>query len=460
MRLAIILFISLCLSTLSAQTNQSDLVNNSKGIFPNTSFKYYSGYLKLTETKFFHYMFFESNQTSNLTDPVVLWLNGGPGCSSLLGAFQENGPFLFNINKTGLQPEVNPYSWNNFSNVLYIESPAGVGFSNDTNATIASNSNDLQTAHDNLAAVLAWFERFPAYRNNEFYVTGESYAGTYVPFLSLMLHEYNINQTENPGKKVNFKGYAVGNGCTDPTECVGRKMKFKNDQSIYVYDFYWGQGKYSPRTRAQYESTCMVNPNGAPCQLVRQKILDEVGILYNEIDVYDIYRPCYNQTGIPGAPPCTDAMAAYAFFRDKTVMEVLHVNPDIYWDMCSDLVGNNYVDYPDASYWIYKQLVPLQQYKILVYSGDTDSSVPITGTLHWLNNLRSELQLPVMNPWRPWFYPGEKEGESQVAGYTMELQGLTFASVRGVGHMVPQWGPSQAYVMLKNFLAGNELPYN
>lgn len=323
-----------------------------------------------------------------------------------------------------------------------------------------NNSNDVQTAHDNLEAIKHWFQRFPAYKPNDFFVTGESYAGTYVPFVALMIDTYNNNATTDPATKINLKGFAVGNGCTDPTECVGRKMLFKNDVSEYVYDFYWGQGKYSPETRVLYESSCLVNPNSEPCQMVRKKILIEAGVYYNEIDVYDIYRPCYNQSDVPGAPPCTDAMAAYGFFRNKTVMDLLHVNNNnnTEWSMCSDLVGDNYVLYPDASYWIYQQLVPLQKYNILIYSGDTDSSVPITGTLAWINKLRSELELPVLNPWRPWYYPGNKEGESQVAGFAMELQGLTFASIRGVGHMVPQWGPSQASEMIKSFIAGKELP--
>lgn len=129
MKIATFLYLSLYLTCLFAQTNKTDQVIND-GTFPNTTFKYYSGYLKLSDTKYFHYMFFEANTTTNLTDPVVLWLNGGPGCSSLLGSFQENGPFLFNINAKGLMRDVNPYSWNNFSNVIYLESPAGVKFFN------------------------------------------------------------------------------------------------------------------------------------------------------------------------------------------------------------------------------------------------------------------------------------------------------------------------------------------
>ena len=122
---------SLLISYSAAQTAAADKVIND-GTFPKTDWNFYSGYLQLSPTKYFHYMFFESNSSTQSSDPVILWLNGGPGCSSLLGAFQENGPFLFNVNATGFQPGVNPYSWNMFANVLYIESPAGV-LSNNIN---------------------------------------------------------------------------------------------------------------------------------------------------------------------------------------------------------------------------------------------------------------------------------------------------------------------------------------
>lgn len=76
------------------------------------------------------------------TDPLVIWLNGGPGCSSLLGAFQENGPFIFDDGENVLKPNVE--AWNSKVNLLYIESPAHIGFSiggpNDWNFTDLTQS--------------------------------------------------------------------------------------------------------------------------------------------------------------------------------------------------------------------------------------------------------------------------------------------------------------------------------
>jgi len=89
--------------------------------------KTYSGYLSLTDTKKLHYVYVESLSATQATDPVLLWSNGGPGCSSLLGLFQENGPLK--VDDRTATCGSNPYSWNGNANVLYIEAPAGVGFS-------------------------------------------------------------------------------------------------------------------------------------------------------------------------------------------------------------------------------------------------------------------------------------------------------------------------------------------
>lgn len=86
----------------------------------------YSGYLKVDDNKMLHFIFVESQ--GNVTgDPVVVWFNGGPGCSSLLAFMQEHGPWVIGDNSSKL--EANPYPWNLNASVIYLESPAGVGFS-------------------------------------------------------------------------------------------------------------------------------------------------------------------------------------------------------------------------------------------------------------------------------------------------------------------------------------------
>jgi carboxypeptidase C (cathepsin A) len=118
---------------------------------------------------------------SNVTgDPVLIWLNGGPGCSSLLGAFSENGPFIFDDGENVIKP--NPFSWNERANMLYIESPAHIGFSiggpNDWTYNDNSQSIDL------FAALQDFYVKFPERLSNPLWISGESYAGIYGPFLA------------------------------------------------------------------------------------------------------------------------------------------------------------------------------------------------------------------------------------------------------------------------------------
>jgi len=141
----------------------------------------YSGYLNISETKALHYVFVGSKSENAATDPVVIWFNGGPGCSSLLGYFQEHGPYVIEDNTTALIE--NPYPWNKEANMLYLESPAGVGFSVNTNESAPAFS-DMSQSIDAFAALEVWYAGFPEFIDNSLFVSGESYAGLYVPYLS------------------------------------------------------------------------------------------------------------------------------------------------------------------------------------------------------------------------------------------------------------------------------------
>lgn len=140
---------------------------------------WYSGYLDIDNNKtHMHYFFFPS-QGNPAEDPVLFWFNGGPGCSSLLGALYEHGPFL--LNDAFAAMIYNQYSWNQKANVVYIESPAQVGFSYmDTKAP--TWTDDL-VAKLNARAVREFFNTWTEFAGRETYISGESYAGIYVPTL-------------------------------------------------------------------------------------------------------------------------------------------------------------------------------------------------------------------------------------------------------------------------------------
>ena len=157
---------------------------------------YYSGYVALNgTTKNIHYVLVESRNDWT-TDPLVIWFNGGPGCSSMLGWGTENGPWV--MKTFGTTFERNPYSWNNKANVLYIDQPAGVGFSyaDCTSAPADCVFNDTTTGVDNLSFIKGWYEKFPEYKQHNLTISGESYAGIYGPTMANAIVEDNNKTAE------------------------------------------------------------------------------------------------------------------------------------------------------------------------------------------------------------------------------------------------------------------------
>ena len=172
----------------------------------------YSGYLNIEGTsKKIHYLFFEA-QNGDQDAPVLIWFNGGPGCSSMLGFMQENGPYKLESGGTKFHPS--SYSWNREANVLYIEQPAGVGFSYCEGIKDCT-FDDHTSGKDNLKVVLEWYEKFPEFKSNDLYISGESYAGVYVPYLAHYIVKYNEEEAGDDDFKPNLKGFAVGNGVTN-----------------------------------------------------------------------------------------------------------------------------------------------------------------------------------------------------------------------------------------------------
>ncbi|KAF6172150.1 hypothetical protein GIB67_003842 [Kingdonia uniflora] len=133
---------------------------------------------------------------SKKTKPLLLWLNGGPGCSSLAyGAMEELG--LFRVHSDGKTLYHNPYSWNKVANVLFLESPVRVGFSYSNITSDYKNSGDQRNAAYNYAFLVNWLERFLEYKDRDFYISGECYAGHYVPELAhtILQHNNRANKT-------------------------------------------------------------------------------------------------------------------------------------------------------------------------------------------------------------------------------------------------------------------------
>ncbi|XP_052201995.1 serine carboxypeptidase-like 31 [Diospyros lotus] len=432
-----------------------DLVSDLPGQ-PEVDFRHYAGYVTVSQEKgrALFYWFYEA---ATLPDkkPLVLWLNGGPGCSSVgNGATKEIGPFI--LDGDGRALKLNPYSWNAEANMLFLESPVGVGFSYSNTSTDYDTLGDDFTANDAYTFLHKWFLKFPSYKTRQFYVAGESYAGKYVPELAELIHEKN----KDPSLFIDLRGILLGNPETNDAE------DWKG-----LVDYAWSHAVVSDETHKTVGESCdfsSKNPwsnkdcNGAVGEVLRQ---------YKEIDIFSLYTSvCIsNSTGsdqtslqvkfrstskmmpriMGGYDPCLDDHVT-SYYNRPDVQRALHVSDGLHlknWSLCNMTVFDNWFDSKESVLPIYNKLIA-GGLRIWVYSGDTDGRVPVLSTRYSL----SSLGLPIKRPWRPWYH------NKQVAGWLQEYEGLTFASVRGAGHKVPVFKPSESLAFFSSFLQGESPP--
>jgi len=462
---------------------QSDLITNLPGAPANITFKQYSGYVIVNQThgRNMFYWFVES-QGSPSTDPLVLWLNGGPGCSSLGGVFTENGPLYVNPDGTTLQ--VNPYAWNLNTNVVYLESPSGVGFS--TSQTLSDYvTGDAQTAQDSVVFMQQFLMKYPQYQSAPFWITGESYGGHYVPNLAKAILQANAAGGQ---PKINLVGFQVGNAWTDAT--------IDNEGAV---DMWWSHAVISDETYKGFYAHCdfsnigPLESNGAPqsgdplCdqyQAQADKDMTDVNIyqLYYDVCMDSEYnevtklmdsvaaanpmspftkatsqRRSHRNDGqlgdqMPDPDPCVENHLTN-YLNIPAVQQAIHAVPTS-WAMCSDKVDYSRTDLLASMLPVYQWLLTNSTIRMLVYSGDIDGIVPVTGTRTWL----AALNMTITDTWRPWF-----DSESQTGGWTQAYKwgtnptGLTFASIRDAGHMVPWCQPGRSLDLFSRFINGKKI---
>ncbi|KAJ7111483.1 alpha/beta-hydrolase [Mycena epipterygia] len=172
-----------------------------------------SGYVDIGTGMSMWFWFFAS-RTAPETAPFTLWINGGPGCASEIGLFQENGPC--NVNPDGKSTTLNPFSWNSVSNMIYIDQPIGTGFSFGTD-TVNSTEG---AAPQFWKAFQILFEsgEFSQYQSREFIFATESYGGHYGPSFVTYFDQQNaaIAKGTVTGVPIVVSALMVNNGWYDP----------------------------------------------------------------------------------------------------------------------------------------------------------------------------------------------------------------------------------------------------
>ncbi|CAK9327417.1 unnamed protein product [Citrullus colocynthis] len=440
-----------------SSAGEEDLVTNLPGQ-PLVGFRHFSGYVTVHEShgRALFYWFYEAASTPD-QKPLVLWLNGGPGCSSVgYGATQEIGPFIVDNDANGLK--LNDYSWNKEANMLFLESPIGVGFSYSNTTSDYDNLGDEFTANDAYNFLQKWFLKFPSYRNHTFYIAGESYAGKYVPELAELIHDRNKDSSFH----INLHGVLLGNPETSDS-----------DDWRGMVDYAWSHAVISDETHKIIRESCDFNSNDTWSNNNCSEAVDELLTQYKEIDIYSLYTSlCIansassadgnsvqtltikrSTTMMPrmmgGYDPCLDGYAK-TFYNRRDVQEALHVSDGHQlknWSICNNTIFENWSDSRPSIIPIYEKLMAAGL-RVWIYSGDTDGRVPVLSTRY---SLRS-LSLPITKAWRPWYH------QKQVSGWYQEYAGLTFATFRGAGHAVPCFKPSSSLAFFSSFLNGQSPP--
>ncbi|GMI40694.1 hypothetical protein TeGR_g1485 [Tetraparma gracilis] len=395
------------------------------------------------------YMYVES-ENAPASDPVVLWTNGGPGCSGLLGLFTEQGPFVPQSDGT---VAYNEFAWSKVANMLFVEQPAGVGFSYGSDDDM--HTGDDQAAVDNHQLILSFLERFPEVQANPFFITSESYGGHYMPTLAKEIVDNNADGA------INFKGFAVGNPYTNA---------FTN--KIAQYTAQYQHGALPAPLFNRWLDKCARRPsliNLENCTYLEGAMMEKMG---NGINPYALDYPvcvedaassqaltlmhAMHEEGSPAKElllpvenyePCAEDFLL-AWINTDEVKEAMHAKTGITWGSCSSKVRYSRKD-------MQKDMAPLYNYlidggyglKILVYSGDDDSVCATSGTDAWIWDLGYETIAGKY--WRDW------KVDEQVAGYVSHFEDgvMTYATVHGAGHEVPTYKPKQALDLLQKFLS-------
>ncbi|KAI5116945.1 hypothetical protein M0805_003673 [Coniferiporia weirii] len=409
----------------------------------------YTGYIDSGSKHFFFY-FFESRDDPD-NDDVLLWTNGGPGGSSAMGLFMELGPCnIASANST----KYNPYSWNTNANIFFIDQPIGVGFSYDDFGNIPSTSEEAGVDIAVFAAI--FFETFSKFKGRNFHLTGESYAGRYLPVYAAAIYDQNKDLVAKGPTPVNLKSIMIGNGATDffyllrsyyDIQCTSAAIQPMQPISTCVR-----MKQILPRCEKWSKAACVDHFDLIDCRAAfdfcaMELMMPCVAAGYNYFDVSmkcDTDNDCY---------PEQDDAAAY--LNSAPVRSELGIDPAFgNFSVISWTVNQRFWESGDPIHQtqLYVAELLARGVKVLIYAGTYDFVANWVGNERWTLDMEWEGQKAfVQEELRDWFVGDAPAGKTRTHG------NFTFATIYGAGHLAPHDKPIESLEMVNRWLAEEPL---
>jgi cathepsin A (carboxypeptidase C) len=395
---------------------------------------------KQTNQNYFFWMF-ESHNSPD-TDPVVLWLTGGPGCASTLALVTENGPCK--VSEDGQSTIPNVYGWNNNATVIWLDQPSGVGYSYGEE----NDKNEDMVGEDAYFFLQSFFNAHPEYSSSPFYVFGESFGGHYAPGIAHTIFEKNnelkMSNRITENIVINLAGVGIGNGLTDPVNQYAAypAMAMNNSYGIKTVsdETYTKMVNNLPKCLSLAEK-CQTNPAACSTAYYSCSIWELSPYEATGLNVYDIRIPCE----VPGL--CYNFTNTEIYFNLPSTLEALHVRTDeaATWTECNYDVNGDFSKDFMVGYEGYVADLLEGGIPVMIYAGDADY------VCNWIGNKAWTMALD-------WSghddFNAVEDSNWEDMGMVRSANGFTFLQVYGAGHLVPMDQPLAALTLLNTFTSG------
>ncbi|TVY83522.1 Pheromone-processing carboxypeptidase kex1 [Lachnellula suecica] len=423
-----------------AEKSQADYFVHSLPGAPEPLLKMHAGHIEVTPEHHGNMFFWHwQNRHIGNKQRTVIWLNGGPGCSSEDGALMEIGPYRLGDQSKGPVLEYNDGSWDEFANVMFVDNPVGTGFSFvDTDSYV----RELPEMADQFVKFLEkWFALFPEYEHDDIYLAGESYAGQHIPYIARAMLDRNKAGAAHPW---NLKGMLIGNGWISPDEQYKAYLSFAYERGLVERD-----SDIAKRLESQ-QAICLKELNQVggkdhvdinQCEQILQDILRDTQVKGSDgnmqcVNMYDIkLKDSYPSCGMNWPP---DLNSVTPYLRRKDVLESLHIDAGkrTGWTECNGGVGSAFrASNSKPSIQLLPDLIA--EVPTILFSGADDLICNHIGTEELISNMEwnggkgFEVSPGTWAPRRDWEFDGEP------AGFYQEARNLTYILFYNSSHMVP-----------------------